>query len=343
MDKWFKVLDKDCKAKDGGSFNYTPFVKNGEWLPEIKDLSLCNKGYHVTKYWNMFLNNKSERVFEVEVKGLIEETDLVGVCDKAVCSSLKIIKEFKPEFKNDLNTGDRNTGNSNTGYSNTGDRNTGNWNTGNWNTSNRNTGYRNTGDSNTGYSNTGYSNTGNSNTGNWNTSNRNTGDSNTGDSNTGDSNTGNSNTGDRNTGNWNTGNKNTGNWNTSNRNTGDSNTGYSNTGNSNTGNRNTGNSNTGNWNTGDFHVGAFNTINAEKVYLFNKEILKIEYDKIVFPRYFYFELEKNYKKSWLKSFKNASQEEKEATTKLPNFDFKVFKEITGITKKMLTTKKELKK
>jgi hypothetical protein len=313
MEKWFKVLSKNLKAKDGGKFDYAPFVKSKKWVPLIKDKKLCERGYHVTRYWNMFFDSKDCRVFEVEVKGLVEEADIVGVCEKAVCSSLKIVSEFIPEFKDNLNTGNWNTGDSNTG-----DSNTGNWNTGDSNTGNWNTGYRNTGNWNTGYRNTGDRNTGNWNTGNWNT----------GDSNTGYRNTGDSNTGDRNTGNWNTG---------------DRNTGYSNTGNWNTGYRNTGNWNTGNWNTGSFHVGAFNTKDAEIVYLFDKQIKKTDYDRIKFPNYFYFDLGKDYKKSWAKSFANASKEEKEATIKLPNFDFKVFEEITGITKKMLLKKKEEKK
>ena len=277
MVKWFKVVSKDLKAKDGGCFDYASFVGGKNWTPVIKDKKICSKGYHVTRYWNMFVSCKEDRIFEVEVKDLVEEEVLAGVCEKAVCSSLKFVKEFIPEYKNDLNAGDSNTGDSNTG---------------NWNAGDSNTGDSNTGDSNTGY--------------------RNTGDSNTGDSNTGNSNTGDSNTGD-------------------------SNTGYSNTGDSNTGYRNTGNWNTGNWNTGDYHAGAFNTKKVEKVYLFDKEILKVDYDKIVFPSYFYFELDAKlgYQKSWVNSFKNASKDEVKATIGLPNFDFDVFEQVTGISKRMI--------
>jgi hypothetical protein len=234
MVTWYKVLDKDLKAKDGGNFDYSKFVESKEFTPEIKDCKSCNSGYHITKYWNMFLTDKSNRIFEVEVKGLVEEEVLAGVCEKAVCSSLKIIKEFIPVYKNELNTG---------------------------------------------YSNTGY---------------RNTGDSNTGDSNTGDSNTGNRNTG----------------------------------------NRNTGDSNTGDWNTANKHVGSFNSKSPEKVYLFNKEILFTEYEKINFPNWLFFDLEKDYKNSFKKAFVSASVEEIKATIALPNFDYKVFQEISGVTKTM---------
>ena len=263
------------------------------------------------------------------------------------------------------NTGYSNTGNSNTGNSNTGNSNTGYWNTGNWNTGNSNTGYsnignrntgnRNTGDWNTGNSNTGNSNTGNSNTGYRNTGNSNTGDWNTGDWNTGDRNTGYRNTGNSNTGYRNTGNSNTGDWNTGDWNTGDRNTGYRNTGDWNTGDRNTGYWNTGNWNTGYFNIDEPKTIR-----MFWKDIQK---QNIFFPDYFYFDLcvwvsqqdmtneEKKdnplywitdgylkkygYKEARKISFDNASKKDVQQTIELPNFDYKIFEEITGITKKMI--------
>ena len=101
------------------------------------------------------------------------------------------------------------------------------------------------------------------------TGNRNTGDYNTGDYNTGDCNTGNRNTGNRNTGDYNTGDCNTGNRNTGNRNTGDCNTGNWNTGNRNTGNRNAGNCNTGDWNASSFDTGCFNT-RERNIFMFDK-------------------------------------------------------------------------
>ena len=203
MDKWYKVLDKDLKAKNGGNFDYSKFVESKEFTPEIKDCKLCNSGYHVTKYWNMFLTDASNKIFEVEVKGLVEEEVLAGVVEKAVCSSLKIIKEFVPVYKNDLNTG---------------------------------------------------------------------------------------------------------------------------------------NSNTGNWNTANKHVGSFNSKPPEKVYLFNKEILLVEYEKINFPSWLFFDLEKDYKKSFKNAFNKASVEEIKATIALPNFDYKIFQEISGIKKTMLNKK-----
>ena len=315
--KYYKVISKENKALIG-DFDYTSYLpkgnKKGKWLPIIKDIVKCSKGYHVTNYWNMWLESKDNRIFEVEVKHLQDEKETVGVIDKYVCKSFRFIKEIKVKIDENSNTGDRNTGDSNTGYSNTG-----HWNTGD----------SNTGDSNTGYSNTGDSNTGNRNTGDSNTGDRNTGDSNTGYSNTGDSNTGYSNTGDSNTGNRNTGNRNTGHWNT-----GDSNTGYSNTG-----NRNTGHWNTGHWNNTNNNNGHFNTEEIKEIKVFNKMCSKDEWDNSEKPNFLYFDIDKTgYKKSFIKSFKKANKEDIKLLINLPNFDYKVFEEISGITKLMITKK-----
>jgi hypothetical protein len=118
------------------------------------------------------------------------------------------------------------------------------------------------------------------------------------------------------------------------------NTGDSNTGNWNTGDSNTGDMNTGNWNTGNRNTGYFNTINPP-VMLFNKPTAVAE---IVFPDYFYFKVpwttgvslfDKPVSFLWQKSFEKATSEEVRQTLQLPNFDYKIFEEITSITKKQL--------
>ena len=166
----------------------------------------------------------------------------------------------------------------------------------------------------------------------------------------------------------NTGYKNTGDRNTGDRNTGDCNTGNCNTGNCNTGDRNTGDRNTGDWNTGNRNTGYMNT-NKPTVRMFNKET-GLKYGEINFPNYWFFNLmewiyeddmteqEKeehkaeykitggylkvyDWKEAWKKAWDNASVEEKEATRKLPNFDAKIFEEITGIKIDEPTTIKEI--
>ena len=264
--KFYKVLDKDNKSKDGGNFDYTEFLpkenKKGKWLPLIKDLKECKKGYHITNYWNMWISSEDNKIFEVEVKELQEKSE-VGVIDKFVCGKFRFIKEVKVSFDISSNTGNRNTGNRNTGDRNTGDSNTGSWNTGD--------------------SNTGYSNTGNSNTGSWNT------------------------------------------------------------GNSNTGNRNTGNRNTGSWNNSNFNNGFFNTKEVEVIKVFNKDCHKSIWDNCKKPSFIYFDLDKDYKKSFIKSFENTNKEDVELLLKLPNFDYKVFEKISGISKKMIENKLKEKK
>jgi hypothetical protein len=154
----------------------------------------------------------------------------------------------------------------------------------------------------------------NYNTGSWNTGSWNTGSWNTGDMNTGNRNIGNRNTGSWNTGDWNTGNRNTGGWNT---------------GNWNTGGWNTGNCNTGDWNKSNRNTGFFNTIDPD-IQVFNKPCKREDWENVNKPSFIYFDLNGTYRESWRKAYDSASDEEKRLLVKLPNFDAKVFQEISGI-------------
>jgi PPE-repeat protein len=179
-------------------------------------------------------------------------------------------------------------------------------------------------------SNRGLNNTGHSNTGDRNTGNRNTGDSNTGHSNTGDRNTGHSNTGDRNTGH---------------SNTGDRNTGHSNTGHSNTGDSNTGDRNTGCFNTDEPSARMFNKPCDKKLSEINIPYLYIPLTEWVCENSmtdsekqnnpdFYVQngyLKTNdYKVAWNIAWTSAEKSKKQEFLDLPNFDAKIFEEITGI-------------
>jgi len=46
-----------------------------------------------------------------------------------------------------------------------------------------------------------------------------------------------------------------------------------------------------------------------------------------------------YKEAWKLSFEKADKEDVRKTLKLPNFNYKIFEEITGITKKMIENKR----
>ena len=203
--------------------------------------------------------------------------------------------------------------------------------------------------------NTGLFNTGDCNTGDRNTGNRNTGNRNTGNCNTGNCNTGDRNTGNRNTGNRNTGNCNTGDCNTGYRNTGDRNTGYRNTGDCNTGNRNTGYGNTGNDSNGvfctepDMNIRIFNRPSGMSLLDFyrsryyealcsapfmltewipyTEEEKKADPEKEMICGYL---KEYTMKEAWANWWGEMSEEAKKIVQDIPNFDAKIFKEITGI-------------
>lgn len=177
--------------------------------------------------------------------------------------------------------------------------------------------------SNTGISNTGTGNIGDCNTGDFNAGSRNTGNLNAGDFNTGDSNEGIDNVGDRNRGSGNVGCGNCGHSNTGNGNIGSFNSGTRNIGNANSGNFNRGNRNVGSWNIGDCNIGFFNTL-KQRAYMFNKPT-NLPQSGIILPKWLNFP-------DYRERFETAPIDEIKKTLELPNFDYAVFEEITGISK-----------
>ena len=149
----------------------------------------------------------------------------------------------------------------------------------------------------------------------------------------------------------NSGYRNSGNWNSGNWNSGYRNSGYS----------NSGNRNSGSWNSGNRNSGYLN-IDEPFLRIFGKETKFKSADigiKLKFPDYFYFDLTEfvdvsdmaedekkehlhypvttgflrvyKYKEAWKRSFDKASKEDVKLTLKIPNFDYKMFEEISGIT------------
>ena len=175
-------------------------------------------------------------------------------------------------------------------------------------------------------------------------------------------NMGKANAGFRNSGNCNSGDYNSGNYNSGDCNSDDCNSGDCNSGNHNSGSRNSGycNSgycNSGNYNSGDYNSGYFNS-NEPNVRMFNKQT-NLKFDEITIPDWCFFDLtvwvsydtateeEKEehkkeietcggflktleYKEAWRLAWDKASKEEHKELFKLPNWDNKVFKKITGI-------------
>ena len=184
---------------------------------------------------------------------------------------------------------------------------------------------------------------------------------------TGLCNSGDWNSGNRNSGDWNSGDWNSGDWNSGDCNSGDCNSGDCNSGDWNSGDCNSGDCNRGDWNSGDwnktcFSNGCFNT-ESPKIFLFNKpsdwtyqdwlnsdaryilncipsNVLEwiwsddmTDEEKTAHPEHqvtggFLKHIEKETgRQMW---WDGLSDKEKEIVLNLPNFDKKIFKEITGI-------------
>ncbi len=196
----------------------------------------------------------------------------------------------------------------------------------------------------------------------------NTGTSNSGFGNSGNSNSGSFNNGNRNSGDWNSGNRNSGNWNSGYCNSGNSNSGNSNSGDWNSGYGNSGYGNSGSWNSGDCNAGIFNTGACEYAFAFNQLVKKQDLECLPSIPFLRFNLvewipEKHmlpeekeqhteyaavggylkkyeYKEAFRKSFEEARREpdwpeQLEMLKALPNFDAKVFEEISGIKEEEL--------
>ena len=307
--KAYKVFNKDMKCRSfqyetGKTYTYT----EGE-------IGLCNTGFHACKRlidcFNYYDFNPENKVCEVTLLGKKIHGD-----DKSVCSKIKIGKEIS---WNDVLLM-VNAGSGNSGSGNSGDWNSGNGNSGDWNSGNGNSG------------------------------DGNSGNGNSGNGNSGDGNSGDGNSGDRNSGYVNSGNRNSGNRNSGDRNSGDRNSGYVNSGNRNSGNRNS----------GDGNSGHFNTNEPDTIRVFNKECKKKDWDDCQKPDFIFdvmlnewiwwdtmSDKEKesnknafvtdgylktfNYKDAWSNAFKKATPDDVELLKKLPNFNTKLFFEITGIT------------
>ena len=175
-------------------------------------------------------------------------------------------------------------------------------------------------------------------------------------------NTGRNCSGNQNSGDFNSGDRNSGDCNSGDCNSGDHNSGNYNSGDHNSGNRNSGDYNSGDWNECNFSNGCFNTI-EQKIYLFNKPsewtyrdwknstaraiLSRMPNNVLVYVMWKNMtDKEKNahpeakttggYLKKLdnperrIKWWCNLSDEQKAVITAIPNFDKKIFKQITGI-------------
>ena len=151
-----------------------------------------------------------------------------------------------------------------------------------------------------------------------------------------------SNPGSFNSGRCNSGNYNSGNYNSGRCNSGSGNSGRYNSENFNSGNFNSGRYNSGDYNSGDYNSGSFNSgffnTDTPTVRCFNKET-GIKKEDFKFPDMSGFKLTEwkneklvtyEYKEAWRNFWNSISDDRKQEFLNLPNFDSKIFEEITGI-------------
>lgn len=86
MTKRWKFIRKGFKSKNG-----TTKWKIGEWSKPIKNLDMCNNGYHCSKeIYQAFSYVQGEILCQVECKGKHESES-----DKEVWETMRIIKAYK--------------------------------------------------------------------------------------------------------------------------------------------------------------------------------------------------------------------------------------------------------
>ena len=297
--KGYKVFNSDWTCR---GFQY----KVGETFKHNGNIEMCGSGFHfcqnASDCFNYYSFDSRNKVAEVEAIGLVKTQG-----NKSVTDTIKIVREIEwQELLTIVNEGNNCTGFCNSGHYNTGNHNSGHCNSNDWNS-------------------------GHYNTGNYNSGNRNTGSFNTGRYNSGD---------------WNSGSYNSGDWNS-----GSCNSGYC----------NSGNYNSGDWNSTNYSTGFFNT-EHQPIYMFNKptnmsrnDIYNLEGMQVLrynfqSSNWIYSEKMSAEEKAehpehritggYLKTvdFKTAckmmwdklDKEERQAVIELPNFDAKIFEDITGI-------------
>lgn len=296
-EKYYKVLNADGISPTT-NFDYTPYLpslnKAGTWLPKIDNAKIRKDGYYASKYWTMWYSH-GKRVYEVELADKIIPEDC-GVEHQVCTSEMRLLKDVTDDvlkkFAEEKIADEANE-------KILGQK---------WNLGANNTGLRNIGSNNAG---------------DFNLGSRNTGKRNRGDFNTGDANVGIDNVGDNNCGSANVGSNNIGHSNTGDGNKGSYNSGSANVGHKNSGSFNKGNGNSGKWNIGNFHCGFFNT-DDEFISMFNKPT-NLKSSEIKLPIWLN-------KPDCKAAFEAATRAEIEQTLALPNFDYSIFEEITGISK-----------
>ena len=132
-----------------------------------------------------------------------------------------------------------------------------------------------------------------------------------------------------NSGHSNSGNSNSGDYNSGNSNSGNYNSGYCNSG-----NYNSGYCNSGHWNSCDFESGSFNIKTPDFINVFGRKCSRTKWENSKKPKFLYFEIQngETYKQAFQRSWDNTTPEDRKLLESLPNFDWKIFTQISGIKK-----------
>ena len=186
--KGYKVFNSDWTCR-GFQFEV------GKTFKHKGEIFLCRSGFHFCKKasdcFNYYTFDSRNKVAEIVAFDLVETKG-----DKSVTNKIQIVREISwHELLDLVNSGENCTGFLNSGNSNTGNHNSGRFNSGNYNSGFYNSGNYNSGYYNNGNYNSGYYNNGNHNSGDFNSGNHNSGNFNRGNHNSGDFNSGNHNNG----------------------------------------------------------------------------------------------------------------------------------------------------
>ena len=83
--KYYKVLHEDCRSCHGGSYTWIP----GEWAPEIADVVLYHRGYHLCRRDDL-VTWLGPAIWAAEISGDV----VVEGEDKVVCGRARIVERL---------------------------------------------------------------------------------------------------------------------------------------------------------------------------------------------------------------------------------------------------------
>ena len=91
MKTYYKVLNVDGTPYYGGTSNWHLPTENepGEWMPEIKNIAMCKRGYHIVDAAHL-VEWLGPAIFVVEPRGQIIKDE-----NKFVCTEARLLRHLK--------------------------------------------------------------------------------------------------------------------------------------------------------------------------------------------------------------------------------------------------------